>query len=200
MLPRLLGKHVPLWPHTLPLRRPVFAKASGVAKAMPDKSPGKLAEAWHLAPARQNGIMPARGAAHETTRPDCGSDGLDSCGCRGAAAGGAPPFLAARDVAVDGVTRTFIVHVPPKLDLKMPSPVVLNFHGAWANARVQVALCGLNRKADEANFVAVYPNGSGADERRLFWNAFGPGGGRSVDDVKFVAANHVVSVRFCDTV
>ena len=93
-----------------------------------------------------------------------------------------------RGVVVDGAGRTFIVYVPPGLDLKKPAPVVLVFHGAWANARTQVAFSGLNRKADEANFVAVYPNGSGADDRRLFWNAFGPAGGRSPDDVKFVAA------------
>ncbi len=66
---------------------------------------------------------------------------------------------------------------------------MLNFHGAWTNAGIHVRFSGFNQKADDANFIAVYPNGTGAGGI-LFWNS------RTVrpksaenppDDVRFVA-------------
>ena len=46
-------------------------------------------------------------------------------------------------------------------------PVVLIFHGGGANAAGMVRFCGLNDKADQAGFIAVYPNGTGNLERGL---------------------------------
>ena len=88
------------------------------------------------------------------------------------------------NLQVDGRTRTDLVHVPPGFDAKKPTPVVLIFHGAFTNGAMMVNFCGLSKKADTAGFVAVYPDGTGAGEVMLFWNA----GGRAsaVDDVKFV--------------
>lgn len=91
---------------------------------------------------------------------------------------------------VDGRDRTYHVHVPPKYDAAKPTPVVLNFHGAWANAAAQAVFTGMNKKADSAGFIVVYPNGTGTNETTLFFKAFSRGGplaGRGVDDVKFVA-------------
>ena len=88
------------------------------------------------------------------------------------------------ELQVDGLARSYLVHVPPQYDPKKPMPVVLAFHSAFTNGAMMVGFCGLNRKADTAGFVAVYPNGTGSGDILLFWNA----GGRpsSVDDVKFV--------------
>ena len=46
---------------------------------------------------------------------------------------------------------------------------------------------GLNRKADEAGFVAVYPNGTGKHSS-FFWNGGGPVMNDQVDDVAFIDA------------
>lgn len=93
-----------------------------------------------------------------------------------------------RSVKIGEVDRSYLVHVPPKFDSKKPAPIVLCFHGAWANAAVQVRFTGLNDKADQAGFVAVYPNGMGKNGMQ-FWNAgmvrLGTEG-KQADDVGFV--------------
>lgn len=96
-----------------------------------------------------------------------------------------------RRLKVDDLNRSYLVHVPPRLDLQQPVPVVLVFHGAGMNARLMTRFSGLNDKADTAGFVAVYPNGTGVVDLLLVFNAAGtrekPFGSRA-DDVKFVGA------------
>ncbi len=67
-----------------------------------------------------------------------------------------------RTLQVDAQTRSYLVHVPPNYDPAKPMPVVLIFHGAGMNAVLMQGFSGLNGKADEAGFIAVYPNGTGA--------------------------------------
>jgi polyhydroxybutyrate depolymerase len=93
-----------------------------------------------------------------------------------------------RPLTVEGRERSYLVHVPPRSDANRPLPVVLVLHGAFTNAEITVAITGMNAKADEAGFLAVYPNGTGRDPV-LTWNAWGrqgvPGMGRP-DDVKYI--------------
>jgi polyhydroxybutyrate depolymerase len=106
----------------------------------------------------------------------------------------APAFLApgnhTRSLTVDGRERTYLVHVPPRRDPARPVPVVLALHGAAMNGPMMVWFSGLNRKADEAGFVVVYPSGTGTGPF-LTWNAGGFAGrmaeGRP-DDVAFIRA------------
>ncbi len=70
-------------------------------------------------------------------------------------------------------TRAFWVHIPPKYDAAKPTPVVLALHGAAMNGKLMEAFSGLSRKADEANFIVVYPNGTGPGDILLTWNAGG---------------------------
>jgi polyhydroxybutyrate depolymerase len=97
-----------------------------------------------------------------------------------------------RSLRVDALDRTYLVHVPPKYDPKTPTPVVLVLHGAWTNGPITALYSGMNRTADENNFVAVYPNGTGIRETALFWNSGGRDQGvlgrKPVDDVKFLGA------------
>jgi polyhydroxybutyrate depolymerase len=86
-----------------------------------------------------------------------------------------------------GQTRSYVVHILPKYDPKLATPVVLSFHGGGSNAEQMVRFCGLNEKADKEGFIVVYPNGTGY-MRMLTWN----GGNccdyamkNSVDDVAF---------------
>jgi polyhydroxybutyrate depolymerase len=77
----------------------------------------------------------------------------------------------ARTVTVGPVERSYLVHVPRKYDPAAPVPVVLCFHGAFTTGRMQRDYSGMNRKADEAGFVAVYPDGTGHGKFALTWNA-----------------------------
>lgn len=95
-----------------------------------------------------------------------------------------------RSLEVDGRTRSYLVHIPPKYDRKRPTAVVLAFHGAITNAPVMAMSSGLNGKANEAGFVVVYPNGTGKNNL-LVWNSGGFHGPRVKelpDDVAFVKA------------
>ncbi len=78
-----------------------------------------------------------------------------------------------RTLKIGETTRSYLVHVPTKYDAKTPTPVVLILHGAATNGPFTVAFTGLNKKSDEAGFLAVYPNGTGPAGLLLTWNAGG---------------------------
>jgi polyhydroxybutyrate depolymerase len=75
--------------------------------------------------------------------------------------------------------RTYLVHVPKGHDPKQPAPVVLALHGAAMNGSMMVWFTGLNKKADKAGFIVVYPSGTGIGPFLtwigpfLTWNAGG---------------------------
>lgn len=81
------------------------------------------------------------------------------------------PGDSTRTVPVEERERTYLVHVPPKYDAKARTPVVIALHGAWTNARLMELYSGLDKTADEKNFIVVYPNGTGPNEMTLFWNS-----------------------------
>ncbi len=94
-----------------------------------------------------------------------------------------------RSLKVGELDRSYLVHVPPKHDARKPTPVVLVLHGAGTNGQIMVSFCGMNKKADEAGFVAVYPNGTGLARLMLTWNSggFRGVGDAKLDDVGFIA-------------
>ncbi|MGH7923255.1 MAG: alpha/beta hydrolase family esterase [Candidatus Binatus sp.] len=96
------------------------------------------------------------------------------------------------------MTRTFIVHVPPRFDGKSKVPVVIMLHGAGGSGEGAMAEAGWAAKADREGFVAVFPDGSPprpmVPARFLLnprlWN---DGSGRAigvdhVDDIGFISA------------
>ena len=94
-----------------------------------------------------------------------------------------------RKIEVDGRTRSYVLHLPPQYKPEKPTPVVLVFHGAATNAHFIIHFSGMNKKADEAGFIAVYPNGTGLANTLLTWNSGGlthRGADERPDDVKFV--------------
>ena len=93
-----------------------------------------------------------------------------------------------RSLKIGDADRSCLVHVPPKYDAKKPTPVVLVLHGAATNGAITVAFSGMNKKADEAGFIAVYPNGTGLAGLMLTWNAgnFPKNGNAKPDDVAFI--------------
>lgn len=94
-------------------------------------------------------------------------------------------------IEVDGLQRTFVLHVP--LNLSAPAPLVLVLHPFLGSGRQMQRGTGLDAVANREGFIVAYPNG-----RQRRWNvgAFGEGG---VDDVAFldalidhIAAHHPV--------
>jgi polyhydroxybutyrate depolymerase len=95
-----------------------------------------------------------------------------------------------RTLVAGGRKRTYVVHVPKGHDPKARLPVVLALHGATMNGPMMAWFSGLNRKADEAGFIAVYPNGTGANSS-FTWNGgncCGSAVQNQVDDVAFLDA------------
>ncbi len=85
--------------------------------------------------------------------------------------------------------RAYHVHVPPAYDARRPMPVVLALHGAAMNGQIMEWVSGLSKKADQAGFIAVYPNGTGPGGTLLTWNAgIFPGSlnPRRADDVGYI--------------
>jgi polyhydroxybutyrate depolymerase len=96
-----------------------------------------------------------------------------------------------RALEIDGRTRTYLIHVPLSYDGAKPVPLVLAFHGGATDAAFMTRFCSLNDKADQACFIAVYPNGTGEFPRLLTWNAgscCGFARRHQVDDVAFTSA------------
>lgn len=93
---------------------------------------------------------------------------------------------------IDGLERTWAIHVPPTADGVTPLPLVFNlhpfvlggnevFHNIWQNES------GVEALADEEGFIVVHPEGTGAPAA---WNAgdacCGQASDDEVDDVGFV--------------
>ena len=93
-------------------------------------------------------------------------------------------------VLVDGTTRTALVYVPDGAVGADRLPLVLVFHGSALNGRTMEQITGFSELAEQEQFIAVYPNGSGPTNV-LSWNAgsccsFAMD--RNVDDLGFVDA------------
>jgi len=111
---------------------------------------------------------------------------------------GSTPQLSSSDslhtIAVDGIDRTYIVHMPIayKNGKQAPLPVVLSFHGGGGNAENAMRNSNFNPLADEKGFIVVYPNGDGLlKDKLLTWNGGGCCGyavTNNIDDVAFVRA------------
>jgi polyhydroxybutyrate depolymerase len=95
-----------------------------------------------------------------------------------------------RSFKMGDLTRSYLVHIPPNYDPKKPTPVVLVLHGAGTNGSITISLSGMNKKADEAGFLAIYPNGTGLLNLLLTWNAGDTQGDAKTgkpNDVAFIA-------------
>jgi polyhydroxybutyrate depolymerase len=102
------------------------------------------------------------------------------------------PGDSTRTLNLDGLERSYILHVPPGYDGTQPMAVVLVFHGGGGNAENAVRMTGFSAQADQAGFLAVYPNGTGRlEDKVLTWNGgtcCGYAQEFNVDDVGFVRA------------
>ena len=84
-------------------------------------------------------------------------------------------------VTSGGLTRDYILHVPPSYDDRNPAPLVLLFHGFALSGRTMLDYSALGKVADREGVLVVAPTGTGDPHR---WNSTSGGGG--ADDVLFV--------------
>lgn len=88
-----------------------------------------------------------------------------------------------------GLSRSYLLHVPPQATAGRALPLVMVFHGGGSNAEVIRGYTRFDRSADRDGYIAVYPNGSsGIGNNFLTWNAgncCGPAATLKVDDVGY---------------
>jgi polyhydroxybutyrate depolymerase len=95
-----------------------------------------------------------------------------------------------------GITRTALVHVPPRAARSRPLPLVLAFHGAGGTGAWMEDYTGLSGVGDKGGFFVAYPDAY-AKARARVWNISGPAG-RSPDDVAFGRdLLNAIQQRFC---
>jgi polyhydroxybutyrate depolymerase len=103
-------------------------------------------------------------------------------GCRGAPAA---TGTVGRSIDVGGLSRTYLLHVPPGLN--GPAPLVVMLHGGFGSAAQAEQSYGWDALADAQHVVVAYPDGL-----NRAWNTGGGCCGRpaadNVDDVGFVTA------------
>ena len=66
-----------------------------------------------------------------------------------------------RSLVVGGLTRTYLVHVPPSYTGAAPVPLVVDIHGWTATAEIQRSLSGFLALSDVRGFIVTYPQGVG---------------------------------------
>jgi polyhydroxybutyrate depolymerase len=97
------------------------------------------------------------------------------------------------------LTRTFIVHVPPRFDGKSKVPVVFMLHGAGGSGANAIPQTGWDAKADREGFIAVFPDGTPPHPmlparflvNPRIWNdgsGRGSAGVQKIDDLGFISA------------
>lgn len=100
-------------------------------------------------------------------------------------------------INIGGLDRTYSVHVPRGYDGKRSLPVVIVFHGGGGTGKGTMEITGMATKADQAGFLAVFPDGTAPfpNQPAKFvnnpqtWNdgsGRGHSGKRNVDDVGFI--------------
>jgi polyhydroxybutyrate depolymerase len=102
-------------------------------------------------------------------------------------------------ITVNGLERTYIVHVPATYRPQTPSPLVIMVHGGGGTSRAAMWETGWAVKADKEGFLVVFPNAMARDPARRssfasnpqLWNdgsdRFYPGQ-KAADDAGFIAA------------
>ncbi|MDI1250619.1 MAG: dienelactone hydrolase family protein [Lacunisphaera sp.] len=102
-------------------------------------------------------------------------------------------------IAVDGLERTCLVHVPARYKPQTPSAVVIMLHGGGGTGRAALWETGWADKSEKEGFLAIFPNAMARDPARpshfsrnpQLWNdgsgRFYPGQ-KAPDDVRFIAA------------
>jgi polyhydroxybutyrate depolymerase len=91
-------------------------------------------------------------------------------------------------ITVDGIGRTYILHVPESVDNSKPAPLVFVLHGGGGTAKRMNTLTGFNKVSDQYGFILCYPQGIDKqwnDGRNVNITRIN---GIEVNDVKFISS------------
>ncbi|MFK7808633.1 MAG: PHB depolymerase family esterase [Saprospiraceae bacterium] len=93
-------------------------------------------------------------------------------------------------ISVDGITRTYLLHLPTNYNTSEPAPLIIAMHGGFGSATNAQNQTQLSVKADEEDFIVVYPEGvKGGFLNIRTWNAgecCGYASNTNIDDVGFI--------------
>lgn len=97
--------------------------------------------------------------------------------------------LLREELQVDGLTRTYYLHLPAHAESSASLPVVVALHGGGkADGDEMAEQSGFNALADREGFIVVYPNGIEAQWNDGRGKAFRGGGDNThIDDVGFIS-------------
>src|SRR5262245_51693710 len=94
-----------------------------------------------------------------------------------------PAGDSSQELPFGGVTRQYLMHVPPGYDGSTAVPLVVDLHGWISNALQQRAISGMRPPSHAKGLLVVYPDG-----RYNAWHAIISCGNRRVDDAGFARA------------
>lgn len=63
-----------------------------------------------------------------------------------------------RTILVDGLQRTYIIHLPPAFGTAQKMPLIFALHGGGGTAKGAIGIYNLEPLADKNNFIIVYPD------------------------------------------
>lgn len=138
-------------------------------------------------------ITRAESAASGGTAGDAGSGG--KAGDSNSGLAGEPaacpddtlnPGDSNRTLVVDGVTRSYVLHVPASYDGTKPTPLVVDFHGIGGTGKSERSNSPYPAVLDPAGVVMAFPDGSKGPAGTA-WNV-GPCCVANVDDLAFARA------------
>jgi len=84
-----------------------------------------------------------------------------------------------------GITRDYILYVPPSYSAVTEVPLVFNFHGYTSNATEQMYYGDFRTIADTEGFIIVHPEGTLDNSGVTHWNV--GWGGSTVNDINFTS-------------
>jgi poly(3-hydroxybutyrate) depolymerase len=89
----------------------------------------------------------------------------------------------------EGLTRSFIVHLPPGFSPENPRPLVVALHPTGTSGAQFQSTCGWDAESDQHGFVVVYPDGalSAGSSGGFAWNDW-EFTGAAPNDISFLAA------------
>jgi polyhydroxybutyrate depolymerase len=94
-------------------------------------------------------------------------------------------------IFIDGSYRTYLLHLPTDYNGSNELPMVIAMHGGFGSGPQLETQSKLSEKADEADFIVVYPEGVSSPLNIRTWNAGGCCGysmNNNIDDVGFISS------------
>jgi len=89
-------------------------------------------------------------------------------------------------VLVDGMMRSYVLHIPPSITVGVPAPLVVDFHGVGGSGMSQRASSPYPAELDPEGVIMAFPDGARGPAGTA-WNV-GPCCVADVDDVAFARA------------